>query len=87
MGREKRIAESRAKEILESKKAAAEGRRSGPAPAAAAPAPPPVAAAAPVAAIPPAEHTGTAKALLQIVALYLVPVALMLIVGKLLLRL
>ena len=78
MGREKRIAESRAKEVLEKTKGTTEPRRAAPAGESAA-------ASAPV--IPMAEkHTGTAKALLEILALYAVPVIIMLIVGRLLLH-
>ena len=76
MGRDKRIAESRAKEILDKDRPV----ERKPAQAASAP----IAAAQ---AIPAAEHTGTAKALLQILMLYAGPVILMLLVGKFLLHL
>ena len=79
MGRDKRIAESRAKEILDKTKGTNEPRRPSPAAESA-----PAAAAA---AIPVVEkHTGTGKALLQILMLYALPVILMLIVGRLLLH-
>jgi len=76
MGRDKRIAESRAKEILEKTKSTGDFRRDTP-----------VAPSSPSAAVPMAEkHTSTTVALLQILALYAVPVIIMLIVGRLLLH-
>jgi len=79
MGRDKRIAESRAKEILDKTKGGPEPRRTG---AGGGSAPAPAAAAIPEIE----QHTGTGKALIQIVALYAVPVILMVIIGRLLLH-
>jgi hypothetical protein len=79
MGREKRIADRRAKDILEKSGEAIAPRREAPVTSAA--------AAAPVPAMAPAGHTGTGRAIVQIVLLYLLPTALMVVVGKLLLHL
>jgi hypothetical protein len=76
MGREKRIAESRAKEVLD-KKQPSEGR-SGTVPV----------GSSPAMAMPEAPaHTSTAKAIIEIVALYLVPVGVIILLGKFIFRL
>jgi hypothetical protein len=79
MGREKRIAESRARAVLEkSGKQAGAQRAETPS----TPAGPGTAGAPPAAA-----HTGTGKAILQILALYLVPVIAVILIGKLIFHL
>ena len=75
MGREKRIAESRVKQ------APAENRRE-PEPAEGAPAS--FTPSAPAPAEP--ETTGTAKAILEIVGLYVIPVILIIVIGKIFLH-
>jgi hypothetical protein len=78
MGREKRIAESRTKEMMEGTKHGDALRPNAPTPSAV----PNVAVAqAPVA------HTGTARALLQILMLYLLPTLFLLVIGKFIFRL
>jgi hypothetical protein len=72
MGREKRIAESRTKEILERK--TPESNRAE------------AVSAAPAAAAAPATVTSTGKALWHILLLFLVPAILLVVVGKLLIR-
>jgi hypothetical protein len=77
MGREKRIAESRAREVLDR----TANRQAGPAGRSEAVAP----ASGPV--VSPEKHTSTAKALLEILALYLVPVVFILLIGKIIFHL
>jgi hypothetical protein len=79
MGREKRIAESRARAVLE---------KTGTRPAAGAPRAEktPSVSAGP-GTIPTERHTGTVRALAEIVALYLVPALIIVVIGKLIFHL
>ncbi len=79
MGREKRIAESRAKEMTGSKKETEPAR----------PRPANSVASSPVASpsVEPRGETGFGRAVLQIAALYLVPIIIIVLVGKLILGL
>lgn len=79
MGREKRIAESRAKEMTDRKKETEPARPRPANPAASLPA-----ASAPVE---PRGETGFGRAVLQIAALYFVPIIIIVLVGKLILGL
>jgi len=79
MGREKRIAESRAKDLNDKKKEADPGRPRPAAPVM------PSASSGPAAVA--AEQTGLGRAIVQIVALYAVPILLIVLVGKLILKL
>lgn len=78
MGREKRLAESRARESMENrtKDAPRAPERTSPAPAATVTSSPIITAG-----------TGTGKALFQILLLYALPVVLILLIGKLILKL
>jgi len=75
MGREKRIAESRTKEVLE-KKQGSEPRMESPRSGGVMPAP-----------LPEQGKAGTAKALLEILALFLIPTGLIIVIGKLIFKL
>jgi hypothetical protein len=76
MGREKRIAESRSKETTDKKQPSGARLESAPA------------GPAPSMALPEAHgHTSTAKAIVEILALYLVPVGVIILLGKFVFRL
>jgi hypothetical protein len=82
MGREKRISESRAKEVANNKTKEAPRPQERSAPAT------PAASAAPSASVPvPKGGTSTGRAIFQILLLYLGPILLIILVGKLILRL
>lgn len=79
MGREKRIAESRTRDLTDKKKEADPARPRPAVPVM------PSAAAAPSAVT--TAETGLGRAIVQIVALYAVPIILIVLVGKLILKL
>ena len=85
MGREKRIAESRAKEMMDTKPKAPSKASERATPAASAPSGASI--AAPYAAPTGKVGTSTGKALFQIFLLYVVPVVIIILVGKLIFKL